>query len=304
MEKISTCLLLFPLLIHENSFAEHSGKSSNQREVASSRVRPQIELHSRLFVSNGDCSMTIVRDPKASFYEGKKWRDACLFSRNWTTATGTTWPLWPACSNFLPLKLNEEVHTSRQLVRKLKFLATIWHYHVCWGYANFAKICSLLYLLLLKTSPQWVQTLICLLAFLPHFARSEHFSLIQSTLSIWKFFQGSLKQNIVPCKSIKSHYLIHHNRFIFWIGGTLEAMTRLVVHMILSVEQMKESCAERISHWKWIYRENFRQCYRESLHPSRQLSLCGVNELSFQQRTWSNLQFCYNHWCSIQNLWM
>ena len=150
MEKISTCLLLFPLLIHENSFAEHSGKSSNQREVASSRVRPQIELHSRLFVSNGDCSMTIVRDPKASFYEGKKWRDACLFSRNWTTATGTTWPLWPACSNFLPLKLNEEVHTSRQLVRKLKFLATIWHYHVCWGYANFAKICSLLYLLLLK----------------------------------------------------------------------------------------------------------------------------------------------------------
>ena len=225
MEKISTCLLLFPLLIHENSFAEHSGKSSNQREVASSRVRPQIELHSRLFVSNGDCSMTIVRDPKASFYEGKKWRDACLFSRNWTTATGTTWPLWPACSNFLPLKLNEEVHTSRQLVRKLKFLATIWHYHVCWGYANFAKICSLLYLLLLKTSPQWVQTLICLLAFLPHFARSEHFSLIQSTLSIWKFFQGSLKQNIVPCKSIKSHYLIHHNRFIFWIGGTLEAMT-------------------------------------------------------------------------------
>ena len=147
MEKISTCLLLFPLLIHENSFAEHSGKSSNQREVASSRVRPQIELHSRLFVSNGDCSMTIVRDPKASFYEGKKWRDACLFSRNWTTATGTTWPLWPACSNFLPLKLNEEVHTSRQLVRKLKFLATIWHYHVCWGYANFAKNCSFPYLI-------------------------------------------------------------------------------------------------------------------------------------------------------------
>ena len=56
--KFSTCLLLLRLLIHENGFA---GSASNWARLTT-------------FVSNGDCSMTIVRDPKAGFYEGKKWR--------------------------------------------------------------------------------------------------------------------------------------------------------------------------------------------------------------------------------------